>query len=200
MKIPILLVLIVGLLTSSCGMVKRGTIPWEERAKKEAERAVVAVNDTPGDRVETPRNLSKDEKTVKNSLDAAYKDWKGIPYLLGGTGYDGVDCSSFMQIVFEDYFEIELPRSTREQMKVGKSVKKDKIKLGDMVFFKTGTDTYHVGVMVNNEQFMHASTSSGVMISGLQERYWADFIFDYATYSIRRLYKSLVSKIFNIIS
>ncbi|RNC84537.1 MAG: hypothetical protein ED557_06040 [Balneola sp.] len=174
MKIQVLLVLIVGLFTTSCGMVKRGTIPWEERAKKEAERPIVATSDTPEETPEPPRNLSKDERAIKSSLDVAFKDWQGVPYLLGGTGYEGVDCSAFMQVVFEDYFEIELPRNTRQQMKVGKSVKKNKIRLGDMVFFKTGRDTYHVGVMVNNEQFMHASTSSGVMISGLQERYWAN--------------------------
>ncbi len=174
MKNQFLLVLIVGLLTTSCGTVKRGTIPWEERAKKEAEQPIVASTNTPEEVIEPTRNLSKDEKAIKNSLDVAFKDWKGVPYVLGGTGYGGVDCSSFMQIVFEDYFEIELPRNTRQQMKVGKSVKKNKIRLGDMVFFKTGRDTYHVGVMVNNEQFMHASTSSGVMISGLQERYWAN--------------------------
>ncbi len=43
-----------------------------------------------------------------------------------------------------------------------------------MVFFKTGRNTFHVGVMINTEQFMHASTSSGVIISNIQNRYWAD--------------------------
>ncbi len=169
------LVLLFGILASSCGMVKRGTIPWEERKKNEAIEAAIAATSASNEPVNTNNaRLSKGEKEIKSSLDLAYKDWKGVPYVLGGTGYNGVDCSSFMQIVFSDYFEIDLPRNTREQMKEGSSVKRNKIKLGDMVFFKTGRDSYHVGVMINNEQFLHASTSSGVMISGLQERYWAD--------------------------
>ena len=168
------LVLVFGILASSCGMVKRGTIPWEEREKQETIEAAIAATRVSTPEPENPVRLSRGEKAIKSSLDLAFKDWKGVPYVLGGTGYNGVDCSSFMQIVFADYFEIDLPRNTREQMKEGSSVKRNKIKLGDMVFFKTGRDSYHVGVMINNEQFLHASTSSGVMISGLQERYWAD--------------------------
>ena len=97
-----------------------------------------------------------------------------MPYILGGSSYKGVDCSSFMQIVYKDYFDITLPRNTREQMKTGRAVKRRNISLGDMVFFKTGRNTFHVGVMINSEQFMHASTSSGVIISNIQNRYWAD--------------------------
>lgn len=168
------IIIITGILVSSCGIVKRGTIPWEERSKKETSRPPLAVSVATIPATSTSTRLSKGEKEIKSSLDLAFKDWKGVPYVLGGTGYNGVDCSSFMQIVFADYFEIELPRNTREQMKEGSSVKKNKIRLGDIIFFKTGRDSYHVGVMINNEQFLHASTSSGVMISGIQERYWAN--------------------------
>ena len=72
------------------------------------------------------------------------------------------------------YFEIKIPRVTADQIRVGKSVKKKNIKIGDLVFFRTGKKTLHVGIMINNEQFLHASTSSGVMISALQQRYWSD--------------------------
>lgn len=165
----------LGIVLSSCGMVKRGTIPWEQRAK---ELAGSSATSTPASAAlsvtSESRNLSKSEKAIRESLDLAFKDWKGVPYVLGGSGYSGVDCSSFMQIVFEDYFQIKLPRNTREQMKVGSSVRRNQIQMGDMVFFKTGRDSYHVGVMVNEQQFLHASTSSGVMISGLQESYWSE--------------------------
>lgn len=167
------LVLLFGTIASSCGMVKRGTIPWEERKKKETFEAAIIATRVSEPEVSSGR-LSRGERAIKSSLDQAYEDWKGVPYVLGGSGYNGVDCSSFMQIVFADYFEMDLPRNTREQMKEGSSVRRNKIKLGDMVFFRTGRDSYHVGVMINNQQFLHASTSSGVMISGLQERYWAD--------------------------
>lgn len=179
MIIKVRLLLLLGILMSGCGVVKRGTIPWEIEKKKKKEETTV-INEpkaTPVVAVEKEADkekFTKSEKALKKSLDEAFGDWKGVPYLLGGTGYEGVDCSSFMQIVFEDYFEIKLPRNTKEQIKVGKSVKKKSIAIGDLVFFKTGKNTLHVGVMVNSQEFMHASTSSGVMISGLQERYWSE--------------------------
>ncbi len=170
------LIITLMLAATSCGVVKKGTIPWDKKpetkpvvADKGGERPAAA-----GITVADSELLSKSEKKTKESLEIAYKDWQGVPYVLGGTGYDGVDCSSFMQIVFEDYFGLKLPRNTKDQIKVGKSVKQKGIKLGDLVFFKTGKNTLHVGVMVNGQEFMHASTSSGVMISGLQERYWAE--------------------------
>lgn len=173
---------------SGCGIVQRGTIPWENTSKptavknKRPDRPVSAPPATNAEPVRTAsvaktannRSLNKAEKEVKAALDLAYKDWKGVPYILGGAGYSGVDCSAFMQIVFEDYFEVMLPRNTQEQLKTGKGVKKKDIKMGDMVFFKTGRKTYHVGVMINEAEFLHASTSSGVMISNVQDRYWQD--------------------------
>lgn len=169
--------LLLWVLFAACGMVKRGTIPWEERAKKaETEKNEELIKPEAAVSVSAieSRALSKDEKKLRSKLDEAFKDWKGVPYLLGGNGYDGVDCSAFLQIVFLDYFDIKLPRVTVDQMKVGKSVKKNNIRIGDLVFFKTGKKTMHAGVMINDQQFMHASTSSGVMISALQERYWND--------------------------
>lgn len=164
------------LVALSCGVVKRGTVPWEIQTKTEPVLTDKVTDQPPaaGITVTDSELLSKSEKKIKESLEIAYKDWQGVPYVLGGTGYEGVDCSSFMQIVFEDYFGIKLPRNTKDQIKVGKSVKQKGIRLGDLVFFKTGKNTLHVGVMVNSQEFMHASTSSGVMISGLQERYWAE--------------------------
>jgi len=169
--------LLVWLFFASCGLVKRGTIPWEKRAEKEVKKEMEVVS-KPVASISTStvnsRALSKDEKKLRGKLDEAFKDWQGVPYVLGGNGYDGVDCSSFLQIVFADYFEVKLPRVTADQIKTGKSVKKNNIRIGDLVFFKTGKRTMHAGVMINDQQFMHASTSSGVMISALQERYWSD--------------------------
>lgn len=169
--------LLIWILFASCGLVKRGTVPWEERAKKpEAEKSPAITSPEVALTTSTveSRALSKDEKKLRSKFDEAFKDWKGVPYVLGGNGYDGVDCSSFLQIVFSDYFNVQLPRVTGDQIRSGKSVKKNNIRIGDLVFFKTGRKTLHAGVMINDQQFMHASTSSGVMISALQERYWSD--------------------------
>ncbi len=65
-----------------------------------------------------------------------------------------------------------LPRSTEFQAELGKSIDKDQLRPGDLVFFKTGRTDRHVGVYLEDGMFLHASTSQGVIISGLDESYW----------------------------
>jgi cell wall-associated NlpC family hydrolase len=111
--------------------------------------------------------------SVLESLNRAHEEWKGTPYILGGTGIGGVDCSSFTQIVFRDYFGKTLPRNTRQQLQEGSSVRRNHIQPGDLVFFRTGRDLLHVGIAMEDGKFLHASVSSGVMISRLDQRYWS---------------------------
>ncbi len=181
------LIIVLAAFTFSCGMLKRGAIPWENKPISVPKSGAVATNgkSQPAAAISiAPAKIPASVKARKNKLDEAFRDWKGIPYVLGGSSYSGVDCSSFMQIVFEDYFGLKLPRNTKDQQKIGSSVKKNGIEIGDLIFFKTGRNTLHVGVAVSSNEFMHASTSSGVMISGLKERYWAD-----AYLTTRRIFK-----------
>lgn len=114
----------------------------------------------------------KAARSPEARLTQAYEQWKGTPYLLGGSSRSGVDCSAFIQIVMRQQFRVELPRTTSQQMNAGRRVRKSALRAGDLVFFQTGRRTLHVGIMMDNHRFLHASTSSGVMISSLQERYW----------------------------
>ena len=109
---------------------------------------------------------------TEQSLMNAHSDWAGTPYRIGGTTTAGIDCSAFIQIVMRSYIDVELPRSTREQMVVGARVKAAELLPGDLVFFQTGRSRYHVGIYIAEGRFPHASTSSGVMISSLNEAYW----------------------------
>ena len=111
-------------------------------------------------------------KEVQVSLEQAHRDWKGTPYVLGGTSSRGIDCSAFMQVLFDNYFGITLPRNTKRQLYSGSGVQRDALTTGDLVFFKTGRKTLHVGVIIEDKQFLHASTSRGVTISNLDDYYW----------------------------
>ena len=90
----------------------------------------------------------------------------------GGTG----DCSSFVQYVF-DQNGVSLPRTAESQYnsRKGKSVDKDKLQPGDVVFFK---GTYksgisHVGIYAGNGKFIHNSSSKGgTTISNLSDSYY----------------------------
>lgn len=78
----------------------------------------------------------------------------------------------FVQRTFREQFGLELPRSTYEQQEMGKSVSRSNLRTGDLVLFRAGSTGRHVGIYIGNNQFVHASTSSGVIISSMNEPYW----------------------------
>jgi murein DD-endopeptidase / murein LD-carboxypeptidase len=101
-----------------------------------------------------------------------YGQWEGVSYKLGGNTRKGIDCSAYMQRVFEDEFSLSLPRSSHEQMKQGSQITKSDLHAGDLVFFKTSQQMHHVGVYIGEGNFIHASSSMGVTISNLDNKYW----------------------------
>ena len=109
---------------------------------------------------------------IQNALLAHYSSWAGTRHKLGGTGVNGVDCSSFIQTLFQDKFQLQLPRSSREQMTMGARVDIAELQSGDLLFFRTGPTRRHVGVYVGNNQFLHVSTRAGVEIAKLFSPYW----------------------------
>lgn len=109
---------------------------------------------------------------IKSRLMEQYSDWKGVRYRLGGTSKRGIDCSAFVQTTFREQFGLDLPRSTYEQEDSGKSIQRAKLRPGDLVLFWAGSTGRHVGIYLGNDNFVHASTSNGVMISNLNEAYW----------------------------
>lgn len=109
---------------------------------------------------------------VKSRLMDQYASWKGVRYRLGGSTRKGIDCSAFVQRTFREQFGLELPRSTSEQQETGKSISRAQLRTGDLVLFRAGSTGRHVGIYLGNNQFVHASTSSGVTISSMDEPYW----------------------------
>ncbi|OAT14896.1 NLP/P60 family protein [Buttiauxella noackiae ATCC 51607] len=111
---------------------------------------------------------------IRATILAEFSNWKGTRYHFGGTTHKGVDCSALMQHIFSDSFHKSLPRTTTQQIRNGEHVNKEMLKPGDLVFFQTSPGTRHVGVYVGNNEFIHASSSVGVTISSLANRYWMD--------------------------
>lgn len=169
---------LAGLLLSACGVVPRSAqissrpAADADTSSSEAVPQISAVEEKPEPEEPSATNSVSSLKEVQASLIQAYRDWKGTPYVLGGASQQGVDCSRLVNIVFDDYFGIELPTNTRTQLNVGDGIRRVSIRTGDLVFFKTGRKTLHVGIAVNRGEFLHASTSNGVMISKLGNSYW----------------------------
>lgn len=101
-------------------------------------------------------------------------EWLGTPYKYGGCDKNGVDCSGFVMNVYKEVYGIDLYRSAYDIMKNVYFVEKSEIKEGDILFFITGKENRvsHVGIYLKDGQFVHSSTSKGVMISRIDEPYY----------------------------
>lgn len=110
---------------------------------------------------------------VKQQLLSQLTEWKGVPHKFGGLSRQGIDCSGFVHLIFAQEFGIETPRTTEYQMQQGVIITQEDLIPGDLVFFITGYDQRHVGIYLGDNQFMHTSSSRGVMISKLSNPYWS---------------------------
>lgn len=99
----------------------------------------------------------------------------GIPYRWGGdTVVDGMDCSGFARAVY-NLCGVNIPRTSREQFKVGDPVGRDDLKDGDLVFFGASEESInHVGIYVGDGRFVHAPRrGDDIKVSSLDENYFA---------------------------
>lgn len=115
---------------------------------------------------------SESDRLLYITLQSEYNYWAGSPFRLGGETLKGVDCSSLVQKVYQNSLNINLPRTTELQAKKGTYIKRKQLKIGDLVFFKTGWKVRHVGIYMGQNKFFHASTSKGVITSDLNNPYW----------------------------
>lgn len=148
-------------------------------------------NDESTEKVVLPKPvLSKEEQELKEKyselldvtdlelekieLYAFIDEWVGVKYKYGGTTKKGVDCSGFTNLLYNNVFKKELPRSSSDIAAVAKSVSKKELSEGDFVFFAIRSNKIdHVGIYLANNRFVHASTSKGVIISNLEHPYYA---------------------------
>ena len=99
----------------------------------------------------------------------------GVSYRFGGSSASsGFDCSGFMQHIFRKTMQINLPRTSAEQAKMGVAVSRSELQPGDMVFFSTSRGRIsHVGLYIGNNRFIHAPrTGKSIEITSLGNKYW----------------------------
>lgn len=125
---------------------------------------------------EQPVVVVADNQSITDKLIAEAKSWIGTPYKYAhAQKWEGTDCSGFIMTIVNDVAGIKLPRSSALQSEFCIEIKRKDLKPCDLVFFATGKSTYkisHVGMMIDNDNFIHASSSKGVVISKLSSNYY----------------------------
>ncbi|MBF0200378.1 MAG: C40 family peptidase [Desulfamplus sp.] len=149
---------------TACSSVVDKKIPEESRIPE--ERKIFSHHDTRHDSID-------DMRAVKEDLYDQFHQWEGVKYRLGGLNRNGIDCSGFVYVTYLEKFGIDLPRNTDLQVRIGRYVRFNDLRSGDLVFFKIGWKGKHVGIYIEDNMFLHVSTRKGVMISSLHDRYWS---------------------------
>lgn len=117
--------------------------------------------------------LNREVESIQNkALYTFIDDWFGTRYRFGGTTKKGIDCSSLTGQLLKDVYNLEVPRTAREQYAASFRVEKENMIEGDLVFFNTRGGISHVGIFLGEGYFVHASSSSGVTISHLEDAYF----------------------------
>ena len=126
----------------------------------------------------TPKQAEvRKANTITNIVNYS-KTYLGTPYIYGGMSPSGMDCSGLLHLAYMRY-GVELPRTALAMSKTGSRLSLKQTDVGDLVFFKTSKSSRtinHVGMVVHKTaktiDFIHSSSSRGVMISSINNPYW----------------------------
>lgn len=114
--------------------------------------------------------LAAEERATQ--LHKVFNDYRGTPYRYGGNDRDGFDCSGFISTAYQEAFGRLMPRTTMGLATGGEPIRFDQIVVGDILIFQTSLKQLHAGIYFGTGRFIHASTSQGVTLSYLDNRYW----------------------------
>jgi len=111
----------------------------------------------------TPINPIKNVASLEDNIVSFGMKLLGTPYVGGGNGKNGFDCSGFVYYVFK-HFKIDVPRSSSQFKNFGIEIPIDKVRKGDILVFLSPTRNVigHVGIVTNpkgkESDFIHASS------------------------------------------
>lgn len=106
----------------------------------------------------------------------AVSEWLNVPYRYAGNSANGIDCSAFVSLLFEKVYGLNFTGTSAEMAMKAKAVKKHNLAEGNLVFFRIRKKRIsHVGICLDNKRFVHASRTSGVTISSMDDPYYKKY-------------------------
>ena len=175
MKIRLLFLSLLSIFLTSCGTQR--SLQGSQQNSGEAPK--VAYAEIPEFHAIEEESFEELEEETFSVIDHALQ-FLGTRYKYGGNSQEGMDCSGLVYTSFLQN-EIELPRSSRDMAQLGEQLDLSNVRIGDLLFFITDRrkkNINHVGLVVEltaeSIKFIHSSTSKGVIISALNERYWQE--------------------------
>lgn len=172
----------------SCSHHRKGSKTSTEVAKKNTSKTTEADPGT--EDMEKTGNGKSTELTEKyagilgvkpteirnEELYRFINEWYGVPYKYAGKDKKGIDCSGFSSMLYNTVYHKKLSPSSKTQAEEAKKVSSSDLQEGDLVFFDINAGRIsHVGVYLQNNKFVHASTKRGVIINDLNEPYYKKY-------------------------
>lgn len=145
-----------------------------EQAVSKSTDAPITKNTSQSLKQTYSEKLGVSESDITNQkLYEFINEWYGVPYKYAGKDKDGIDCSGLASVLYLQVYKKTISSSTKALVAETKKIKESDLEEGDLVFFNTNDRSIsHVGVYLQNNKFVHASTKKGVMISDMNEPYF----------------------------
>ncbi len=144
-----------------------------------SKKSIVTADVKHSNYIQVKTLLNITDKEMQQPLYKFITEWYGVPYKYGECSKNGIDCSGFVNMLYQKIYDKSLERRSEDIFnKQCKKINRADVKEGDLVFFKIESKTIsHVGVYLKNNKFVHASTKKGVIISDLNEPYYQKYFY-----------------------
>ena len=181
-KLSVLLSLIVlSQLITACSQGRYAHNQNSQRNQQQSTPTRQVQNPAPPQRTTHPQFTQQAQQSAvynshpaRNRMVQIATSTVGTPYKWGGDSpRKGFDCSGLMSYVHKNALGMKIPRTTAKQRDSSRTIPYQQLQPGDMLFFKTGSKTNHVGVYIGNRKFVHApSRGKRVTVASMDNSYW----------------------------
>jgi cell wall-associated NlpC family hydrolase len=132
-----------------------GLVPRPVKLSSPQPGVKALVTPVPADSAPTVKAESMSGGIAARAVSAAL-NFRGTPYLYGGNGKGGIDCSGLVAAAFRAA-GISMPRTAAAQSTMGRTVSLSELRAGDLLFYRYGSEISHVAIATDSGHIVEAS-------------------------------------------